>query len=220
MADKKYRTCTIYGLSASDDLGRIRYIGQTTARLSARLKNHLYDACTHVRVSPVNVWIREVVARGASIGAATLESDADLDIAETWWIDRFKDSGVLLNEKGGGLRGKNSDATKMRMRAAQAIRVKRPEEIERRRQSALAAQAKPDVRERVRAGILASRTPDVVAKTSGSRNGCAKLNEASVRLMRERFASGATTSSLGRQFGVSQTVAWQIVHRKTWRQVA
>jgi hypothetical protein len=70
---------------------------------------------------------------------------------------------------------------------------------------------------------------DVIAKASlrpgvafGSRCGQAKLSEAAVKDIRQRGASRkfGIQTELGRQYGVSQTVIWNVLNRITWKRVA
>ena len=96
---------TIYGLEATDDPGRIRYVGRTTKPyLCSRIVGHRYDS-RNGRTSPVSVWIREVLARGADIHGVVLETSAPME-AEARWIATFREQpGGLLNTRGGGKSG-------------------------------------------------------------------------------------------------------------------
>ncbi|AYB69857.1 HNH endonuclease [Mycobacterium phage LittleLaf] len=53
----------------------------------------------------------------------------------------------------------------------------------------------------------------------GSGHGLAKVNEASVLEIRERYAAGADQRTLARLFGVSQATISLIVNRKTWTHI-
>jgi hypothetical protein len=53
----------------------------------------------------------------------------------------------------------------------------------------------------------------------GERMGQAKLSDAAVVEMRRRHAAGATTTELGREFGVSRTAASFAVRGLTWKHV-
>lgn len=55
--------------------------------------------------------------------------------------------------------------------------------------------------------------------SNGSTNGFSKLNEESVRLIRERFQRGELQSALAKEFNVTQVCISQITLRKTWRHV-
>ena len=54
----------------------------------------------------------------------------------------------------------------------------------------------------------------------GSAHGQAKLTEAQVVEIRQRYAQGEYQNALGRAFGVSQKAIFDIVHRETWTHVA
>jgi transposase len=78
-------------------------------------------------------------------------------------------------------------------------------------------------------GIVNRKTrPDVAADVPmgpkpksavGSRSGVAKLDEARVAEMRERYAAGASRVQLAREFGVSYVTTDRIVKRMLWRHV-
>jgi hypothetical protein len=51
----------------------------------------------------------------------------------------------------------------------------------------------------------------------GAKRAGAKLTDALVIQIREMAVQGRSNASLGRQFGVSTTVIWHIVHRNRWR---
>ena len=115
MADQ--RNSTIYGLEATDEPGRIRYVGRTTKRyLCSRLVGHRYDAKT--RQSAVCEWIRSVVARGADITGTVLQADAPVE-AEAEWIERLRGAGLVLeNIRGGGKGGGAFDGESRRRLSA------------------------------------------------------------------------------------------------------
>ena len=53
----------------------------------------------------------------------------------------------------------------------------------------------------------------------GEASGRAKLTDDQVREIRSRAAAGETQTSLGREFGVVQTVISDVVTRKTWKHI-
>lgn len=57
------------------------------------------------------------------------------------------------------------------------------------------------------------------SKTHGTAHRLAKLNDDSVRRMRQLFAGGITTYRLAEMFGVTPNAAWMAVTRKTWKHV-
>lgn len=69
--------------------------------------------------------------------------------------------------------------------------------------------------ENLRHGYRVNRTPHRVAR--GSAVGTAKLDEASVREMRNRFAAGEPRKALAASFGIEYSNACLIVSGKTWR---
>ncbi len=54
----------------------------------------------------------------------------------------------------------------------------------------------------------------------GEKNGAAKLNEARVKEIRQRFVGGESQGKLAREFGVTQPLVSDIVNRKMWKHVA
>lgn len=74
-------------------------------------------------------------------------------------------------------------------------------------------------------GTLADNMRDMVSKGRklrlyGSRTSNARLNEATVRQIRRRWATGAwTVTDLAKRFGVSHPTISLIVHRKTWTHI-
>jgi hypothetical protein len=62
-----------------------------------------------------------------------------------------------------------------------------------------------------------TKYPDRVQK--GSQTGRAKLVEAQVSEIRARFATGESKASLGRVFGVSESMIRGIVLRRAWRHI-
>lgn len=117
MADD--RTNTIYGLEATDEPGRIRYVGKTIGLIGCRLTRHRYDCKRPGYTSPACLWIADTLARGQDIRAVVLQTEAS-DEDEAVWIAhyRHKDGG-LLNAYSGGASGFTLDAAgRERMSAA------------------------------------------------------------------------------------------------------
>lgn len=72
-------------------------------------------------------------------------------------------------------------------------------------------------------GTIADNNLDMKMKKRavvGERVCTAKLSEHSVRTMRLQYASGVTTSQLGKRFGVHTRTAWAVVRRKSWVHIA
>lgn len=113
------RTNTIYGLEATDDPGRIRYVGKTVGPIGCRVTRHRYDCKRPGYTSPACLWIADVLARGADIRAVVLQTGAQ-DEDEAAWIARYRERGNdLLNALSGGVRGvKLNEAGRERLRAA------------------------------------------------------------------------------------------------------
>lgn len=94
---------TVYGLSSSHD-GQIRYVGQTTAALTARLKSH-FTGARHRSWKPVSRWIVDVQEAGHKVHIQCLAEDAIWDQTERDFIRKYKQLGVPLvnaNDGGGG----------------------------------------------------------------------------------------------------------------------
>jgi hypothetical protein len=54
----------------------------------------------------------------------------------------------------------------------------------------------------------------------GERHHKSKLTADQVREMRAKRKQGVSTSELGRQYGISQVAAWDVVNGKHWRHIA
>lgn len=75
----------------------------------------------------------------------------------------------------------------------------------------------------LREGTLLDNNRDQVLRgrtAKGEKNGTAKLDEARVGEIRQRFAGGESQGKLAREFGVTQPTVSVIVNRKHWRHVA
>jgi hypothetical protein len=56
---------------------------------------------------------------------------------------------------------------------------------------------------------------------AGERRPVAKLTAASVRAIRERYASGGVSQQdLATEYGVTQSIVWRVIRGKAWRHVA
>lgn len=94
---------TVYVLC--DEGGEIRYVGQTTQPLNRRLSHHRSHAKKldrykdrWIRQNPNGIYIVEVQQVG---------NQEDLDVAERYWIQFFREQGCpLTNLEGGGKRNR------------------------------------------------------------------------------------------------------------------
>ena len=116
------REVIVYGLYASDERYRIRYVGQTVKTIDRRLSVHLDHARRWNRTA-VHRWINSVHARGAEVLITRLSVTAIWNETEQHLIDLCgKISGPLLNLTLGGegcLGYKHSEEWK----AKQALRM-------------------------------------------------------------------------------------------------
>ena len=67
---------------------------------------------------------------------------------------------------------------------------------------------------RIKGRLAGTNTP-----MRGATNGNAKLDEATVRRVRERYAERRSYAAVGAEFGISFATVAQIATRKTWRHV-
>lgn len=86
---------TIYGLYDPHS-GQLRYVGRTTRALEQRLAAHLAHATTYRSTTPLQRWLRGLLATGIgpSIRPIVVVSDALADLAERRTIAAHPD---LLN---------------------------------------------------------------------------------------------------------------------------
>jgi len=197
-------TCTIYGLCSSQD-GVIRYIGQTTALVERRIREHVTAARNLANDAPVQRWIRKQLASDLEIEIVTLESNAELDVAEIRWIELLKsiDCRCLNINPGGdaGARGiKRSEVTKQKMRKP------RSEETKQRMRK-----PKSDA---TRIKMSAAQTGNT--KGRGENNGNTKLSNEDVRLIKKRLAEGAGVCALAREYGELKGTISKIKNGRSW----
>jgi len=93
-------TTTIYALIDARD-GVVRYIGQTKAPLSARLRGHLQAA--RRQSTPLHAWVADAHQAGALSIRALKQTDRP-DVEERVAIREHSRSGLLLNVRHGGRR--------------------------------------------------------------------------------------------------------------------
>lgn len=87
--------CIVYALS--DELGDIRYVGQTRCQPERRFKFHMRDA----RLSPERPLSRWLLEEPRQI--TVLDDNATWDVSEIIWIDRLRSAGLdLFNQLRGG----------------------------------------------------------------------------------------------------------------------
>lgn len=122
MAETNHRTCTVYGLSSSLG-GGIRYVGQTTATVSNRVRKHVARALRKTsKTTHREAWVRKVIADGGSIRWIVLQAGATWNKDEIWWIRRLRRSGAdLVNATRGG-EGMLDAPAELRGRIADRVR--------------------------------------------------------------------------------------------------
>lgn len=72
-------------------------------------------------------------------------------------------------------------------------------------------------------GTHADNTADCVVKcrnVRGENHGCRKLNEASVRRIRDIYSKGISNyTDIAREFGISVGAIWCVVNRRNWKHI-
>lgn len=143
-------TCTVYGLTTTADNRVIRYIGQTTKSLNARLNAHITSARKGVK-GPRFSWIRKRELSGFDIEIVVLQENAIWNESEIEWIAKFRECSIpLLNltDGGGGVVG-----------------WKKSEEVIAAHKDKMSEKYKdPEFRAKLSASIKASRTDEVINK--------------------------------------------------------
>lgn len=93
------KKCAVYALREPGS-EEVRYVGQTTTRLSTRLKYHLkavgQKERRNQRLSPVQRWISKCLKSGIVPEMVMLQEKAQWDISEAAWIERMAASGDRL----------------------------------------------------------------------------------------------------------------------------
>lgn len=148
------RAVRVYGLlDARDPEQRIRYVGQTSTRVSDRLNRHRYAARKPDGRGLVTAWMREIGPEYVVAIELEVCTWTDRHEREAWWIDE-KRTLVELNE--GGLNDSHGSRMSARDSARRAKVWSSPDERQRRIDSARKTLLSPKVNERVRAGNLAA----------------------------------------------------------------
>lgn len=187
MADATNRTCTVYGLSASDDPGVIRYVGQTRAPLAVRVKRHR-DRARSGQTAPVWQWMREAESRGATVEIVGLEVDAEWNAAEIAWIARYGLAN-LLNAQTGGDNGSPDEGARERIGRSGRGRKMKPHLIEEKRAGMLRAWSDLDERARRMAAMRGiPKTAEAIEKRTASRSGFAHTESAKRRMSESQSA--------------------------------
>lgn len=91
---------TIYALRCPVE-GAIRYVGQTW---NVKRRRWQYaNASNNKGYRAVSIWVRDLIAMGMSPEFIVIETTADPDARETFWIAKARELGVaLLNHADGG----------------------------------------------------------------------------------------------------------------------
>lgn len=151
----------IYGLF--DDIGELRYVGQTVQSLKTRLTAHT-SPCKLLGQTHHNSWIKQLRRYGIRPRIQVIQrldlpaTQADLDAAEVYWIKFFRDQGCRLTNGqlgGAGNSGwKDSEQTRARKSLAMLGKLKTPEHRAKLRQ----AQTGKKLPAAVRAAMSAAAT--------------------------------------------------------------
>ena len=200
----------IYGLScACHPQKGTRYVGQTRVGLSSRLSGHRADA-NRGRKVPIARWICKHGPRNIVISPLEfVDTPEHLNVAEMDWISNLRERGLqLLNVGPGG------DAVYTgSKRPEHAARMTGPG-------NPMYGVDRSAIMEHARSfqGPPSERTRLIWSENrKGAGNSNAKLSEADVRRIREKFSpSRGALTKLAREYGVSLRTIRLIVDRKTW----
>lgn len=98
--ETQVQQCIAYGLITDVD-DNIRYVGQTTQDISARVQQHI--KCANKETTYKANWLNNRLSRGLDIKVVLLDEDAVWDVTETAWIKRLREGGCkLTNATDGG----------------------------------------------------------------------------------------------------------------------
>ena len=200
-------TCTVYGLKSSND-DNIRYIGQTTAPIGRRLREHVTAAQNAANDAPVQRWIRKALANGFSINIVAIEQDAELDAAEIHWIAHYKSASTdCLNVNPGGDRGargvKRSLATRLKMCKPRS---------ESTRQKMRKAKSSTH-----RANMSIGQIGNTKARGEANRH--AKLSTDDVVCIRSLLEHGESGAEIARRYGVQRSCVSKIKQGRSWAHI-
>lgn len=214
--------CIVYGLSASDEPDRIRYIGQTTLPMDQRLKLHI-SAAKKAR-TPVARWIKAHMDRGLEIAATIIKADAVWSEDEISIIAEYRAKQELLNVADGGEGApgtKRSEVFRAKL-SARRKGVPIADEVKAAISAKLTGRKRPAAEcEKQRLSVMGeanhffgrSHTAEAKAANGKAR---AKLTEAQVIEIRARFAAGEQQRALGAEYGISQAQVSGVVNGRTY----
>lgn len=138
----------IYAL-VDPETGRVRYVGQTSRPLGARLYHHVWDAVHHPHKNRKDAWICNLAARGLRPAIVLLERAEDWKTREKFWVAQFPD---LLNctEGGEGIVGyRHTPEARQKIAAANRLKAgkkRSPEAVENIRRGQLGRKATAETR--------------------------------------------------------------------------
>lgn len=233
---------TIYLLS-DPRTGDPRYVGVTSRLLAARLKQHRHQSLGGVKL-PVCDWHRKLICLGLSPVPSVLEITSDRS-REAHWIAKFRSEfDRMLNLADGGneapssnplvaakigkaLRGVKHSRERAQKAALARVGMKHSEETKAKMRKPKTAEHRENARIALNAKRAAGqvrlltgdanpmrRCPEKVLR--GSAHAFAKVTEADVVAMRQRFLNGTTASVLAREFNIAVNSARRIVLGLTW----
>jgi hypothetical protein len=240
--DTKYEVYGLYCLCHPED--GVRYVGQTTRGLRARLSLHRAHAKRGVKSQDAS-WIRKHDLQIEIILLEKCSSVESMNEREVHWIAWFrsiKDDMTNQLEGGGtGFRGmKRPDVSERMKGAGNPMYGKDRKELmiyarsfqttfsevtrERMSRAQTGRRHPPETREKMSASQIASWSPERHAsaslKHSGSGNAMSKITEEDVRTIRRtREETGLSYAKIGKQYGLGSEAVSMICRRHTWKHV-
>lgn len=184
------------------------YVGQTVRDVNDRLRQHKVDGARRAKSLPITLAIHKYGwSAFEKFVLGTAESQEELNALEQYWIAHY---GCLAprgyNLKDGGQQGgRMHEETKRKIGNASRGR-----------------KHTADARARMSASKVGKKhCEETKAKMSmihaGENGNNAKLDWATVGVIRQRFAEGESVTELAGSYGVSDFCIGQIVYGKTWK---
>ena len=200
------------------------YIGQTTRDINSRLQDHKKVA--RYRNTERKYFIHKAIAKHGWEAfdkhvLEVCESQAELDAAESFWIERYNTIAPNgYNLKTGGNGGcRYSDEARRKLSEAARNRVpytgwRHTEEAKRKMSEAERSNKGVPKPEEWKNAISKARIEN--GSSAGDKNPGAKLNWEIVKEIRQRYVNGDDITALSKEFNVGYKTVWNIVKNKAW----
>lgn len=206
----------IYGLYCECH-DEVRYVGQTCVAGNQRWSQHKSNAKTGL-AHPVYNWMRKHGIDNIQFRELEIMDEEFLNCAEVEWIHALREMGfrlLNLNTGGSGQRGfTHSAKSKLKMSKSHMGMHTGEDNGNWGRPMDSSIKEKISKSKTGQPWSIARRA--VEKPLRGAENGHAKITEADVLEIRQRYASGESVNSMIGQYPVGHSEMYRIVRREVW----